>query len=584
MPKWVSIKFRVYFLASIAALLLLLLSYLSISSISDIGKKLEEVVQEDIPFTNMVTDITVHQLEQAVMLERSARLAEIMGHTPHAKEEYIHFKKEYSKYGTLVEKELHEALLEVEEILLHHKGGEEIVTEFKHVHDVLTKVEKERHAVEKKTQKVFALFEANENLAAEKMLPAIEETQDEIDQTLEDLLKELEIFTLKAAQKAQNIELTSLAKLKVISFIGLTIFLAVALFTVSSIVHPLSRIKDYALRLSNGELDAEAPTHKFKDEINDMLKALLSFKDSAQEAQELRSQQIQIQENSKRDQEKAMQVMADNFEGTVGGSISNLAAAATELRSSSEGMKSIAEHTSRSSATVASSSGQASANVNTVASAMEEMSATSAEIASQITSVKKQSSDTSKNADIANDKVSTLNCLVEGISEVVLSIKDIAEQTNLLALNATIEAARAGEAGKGFAVVADEVKKLSTETSRKTEEINKRIEDIQQATRESVESVALIINSISEIDISVAGVSAAVEEQNVTTNEIVRSVTEASQGVENVNHTIVDIQKASEETGASADDVLSASREVSELAENLKLSVSEFLSNVRKKD
>ena len=583
MPKWVSIKFRVYFLASIAALLLLLLSYLSISSISDIGKKLEEVVQEDIPFTNMVTDITVHQLEQAVMLERSARLAGIMA-PPHAKEEYIHIKKEYSKYGTLVEKELHEALLEVEEILLHHKGGEEIVTEFKHVRDVLTKVEKERHAVEKKTQKVFALFEANENLAAEKMLPAIEETQDEIDQTLEDLLKELEIFTLKAAQKAQNIELTSLAKLKVISFIGLTIFLAVALFTVSSIVHPLSRIKDYALRLSNGELDAEAPTHKFKDEINDMLKALLSFKDSAQEAQELRSQQIQIQENSKRDQEKAMQVMADNFEGAVGGSISNLAAAATELRSSSEGMKSIAEHTSRSSATVASSSGQASANVNTVASAMEEMSATSAEIASQITSVKKQSSDTSKNADIANDKVSTLNCLVEGISEVVLSIKDIAEQTNLLALNATIEAARAGEAGKGFAVVADEVKKLSTETSRKTEEINKRIEDIQQATRESVESVALIINSISEIDISVAGVSAAVEEQNVTTNEIVRSVTEASQGVENVNHTIVDIQKASEETGASADDVLSASREVSELAENLKLSVSEFLSNVRKKD
>ncbi|MGN7502929.1 MAG: hypothetical protein ACTHPO_08130 [Alphaproteobacteria bacterium] len=82
MPKWVSIKFRVYFLASIAALLLLLLSYLSISSISDIGKKLEEVVQEDIPFTNMVTDITVHQLEQAVMLERSARLAGIMGHPP----------------------------------------------------------------------------------------------------------------------------------------------------------------------------------------------------------------------------------------------------------------------------------------------------------------------------------------------------------------------------------------------------------------------------------------------------------------------------------------------------------------------
>ncbi|WP_239511151.1 methyl-accepting chemotaxis protein, partial [Klebsiella michiganensis] len=81
------------------------------------------------------------------------------------------------------------------------------------------------------------------------------------------------------------------------------------------------------------------------------------------------------------------------------------------------------------------------------------------------------------------------------IGEVVGLIKGIADQTNLLALNATIEAARAGEAGKGFAVVASEVKQLASQSGRATEDISRKVAEIQVATEATVGSIGEIVST-----------------------------------------------------------------------------------------
>jgi len=155
-----------------------------------------------------------------------------------------------------------------------------------------------------------------------------------------------------------------------------------------------------------------------------------------------------------------------------------------------------------------------------VAASVEEMTASLKQVANNTEEGTTVSSHAAELAEGTSRIMAELGDSSEEIGEILHLIDEIADQTNLLALNATIEAARAGEAGKGFAVVAGEIKELATSTSRATEDIQRRVAQIQQSTQHSVTTIGEVTQTISRLHSIQLGVSGEVSQQAETIREI----------------------------------------------------------------
>jgi methyl-accepting chemotaxis protein len=262
--------------------------------------------------------------------------------------------------------------------------------------------------------------------------------------------------------------------------------------------------------------------------------------------------------------------------GRISGSSRTLSTSAQEMSTVNASIGANAELTSRQAGQVASAAELVSANVATVAAASEEMSASIREIATSATDAAGIARGAVDLAGSANTTVAKLGVSSAEVGNIVKVITSIAEQTNLLALNATIEAARAGEAGKGFAVVASEVKDLAQETAKATEEISSRITAIQADTSDAVEAIAQIAEVIERINAYSDTIASAVEEQTATTSEIGRSVAEAATGSNDIADTISGVAQAAQETNGGVGDSRRTSEDLARLSGELQTLVGRF--------
>lgn len=261
---------------------------------------------------------------------------------------------------------------------------------------------------------------------------------------------------------------------------------------------------------------------------------------------------------------------------SIGDQSQTLMASSNEMRSLSQQIATANEETSAQASMVSAAAEQVNANVQSVATATEELNANTREIAASASEAAQVANRAVEIADQTKNTFDQLDRSGAIIGDVVKVIYAIAEQTNLLALNATIEAARAGEAGRGFAVVADEVKKLANQTAQATEEISATAEAIGEQTGqagEAIGEISSIIRKIHEIQTTIAS---GVEEQTATTAEIAHSVTEAAAGSGEIAERIAGIAAAVQQTAIASTTSHERADELAEMAEALEQIVRRF--------
>jgi methyl-accepting chemotaxis protein len=326
-------------------------------------------------------------------------------------------------------------------------------------------------------------------------------------------------------------------------------------------------------------MSGAVPHADARDEIGDVARAIAKFRDHT--IGELTSaNSAERAEAIRRTQREALGGIAEEVRGSVATIASRLMQSAQVMRSSTSTVTANTGKTRDKITSVVTDLNATAGDIKAVAGAVQELANSIGAISGQTAQVTRVTDDATARSADAQKRAEQLAANTKQIGEIAGLIASIADQTNLLALNATIEAARAGEAGKGFAVVAQEVKALATQTGKATEEIDRQVNAIREASSHMVQSVHDITETIANINGITSAIAGAVEEQSTATAQISASLARASSGTEHVTASVSEMPKTAAETGSVAERLDALAQELASDADNLQRSVDSLLTKL----
>ncbi len=594
--------------------------------------KIKEIAEEATPLVELITEFTIHQLNHTINLERALRYG--TAEEQSAQETFKTLKRDYEQRSA-TEKSWAEQLDRIIQRLTEEPESDARLREFEQAKDI-----KENYQEYQRLEgQVFDLIAQGDISETEVIVRQMQSLEDQINQQAQILLAAAKNHTQNLVVKAESSPQAVRNLMTVIIIFFSVIAFGLGIFIARGITRPLNTVVGVAEQVAAGDLTVNVPSDNRRDEVGVLVRAFTRMIQSLQETASVAEQiaagdlTVEVKPQSERDvmgnsitsmvgffQEMggvAEQVAAgdltvevkprsekDVMGNALAGMVENIREQTREIM---EGVNVLASSASQISTLVtqfASSAAETATAVSETTATVEEVRQTSevssqkardvSENAQQVAQIsqigEKSTEDTieemnriKEQMESIADSVVTFSEQSQKIGEIIATVDDLTERSNLLAVNASIEAAKAGEQGKGFTVVAEEIKSLAEQSKQATAQVRTILNDIQQATSTAVmvteqgsKAVDLGMKQSIEAGEAIRELTSSVAESAQAAIQIAASSQQQLVGMDQITLAMESIKQGSDQNVDSAKQLETAAQNLNELGQRLRQLVEQY--------